>query len=437
MLQMMRGFSRNCEGMQRRDFLRVGALAGLGLSVPQLLAAKAMARPARDVSCILVWTLGGTSHHDTFDPKPDAPSAVRGDFRPIATAVPGVRFSEILPRLARELNRFSVLRSLNPRNGAHGSADFVMMSGHRFSVTTRYPCYGSVVSHHQGFKTRMPPFVQLGSAVNKLVGGGTAGFLGVVHNPFEILGDPSAETFSAGDLVVPAGVSGERQQRRQNVFRTLDGLQRSLDSQPAGFAAMDTHYQAALDLIAAPQTREAFQLERETAQLRDDYGRNRFGQSLLLARRLVEAGVRFVTVSNDGWDTHVNNFNQLRDRLMPPVDQGLPALLADLGRRGMLDSTLVVWLTDFGRTPQINPSGGRDHWATAAFAVMAGAGTPGGTVVGRTDDEGGRPTDREYFPEDIAATIYTKLGIPLDLTLQTPAGRPIRLNEGRTIREWM
>ncbi len=211
MLNLFPRLSRNCEGVHRRDFLRVGALAGLGLSLPQLLAAKAaQSRPSQDVNCILIWTLGGTSHHDTFDPKPEAPAAVRGEFNTIASAIPGVRFSEITPRLSRELNRYAVLRSLNPRNGAHGAADFVMMSGHRFSVTTIYPCYGSVVSHHQGFKTRMPPFVQLGSAVSKGNGGGTAGFLGVVHNPYEILADPSADSFSAGDLIPPVSVSDDR-----------------------------------------------------------------------------------------------------------------------------------------------------------------------------------------------------------------------------------
>lgn len=437
MLQILNGRYRNCEGIHRRDFLRVGALAGLGLSLPQLLAARAAASPARDVSCILIWTLGGTSHHDTFDPKPDAPDAVRGEFSTISTAVPGVRFSEITPGMARHLNRYSLLRSLNPRNGAHGSADFVMMSGHRFSVTTIHPCFGSVVSRYQGFKTRMPPFVQLGPWVSKGNGGGTAGFLGNVHNPFEVMADPSVDSFSAGLLAPPAAIDNVRQRRREGVFQTLDGLQRSLDSDPAGFAALDTHYRAALNLVAAPETRLAFDLKRESSRLRDSYGRTRFGQSLLFARRLIEAGVRFVTVSDGGWDTHSDNFRELKNKLMPPVDLGLPALLTDLEQRGMLDSTLVVWLTDFGRTPQINGSSGRDHWASAAFAVMAGAGIPTGSVIGKTDSEGGRPIDSEYGPEDVAATIYAKLGIPLDLMHRTQDGRPIRMNEGRPIREWM
>ncbi len=233
MLSVLSSQARTCEGVRRRDFLRIGALTGLGVSLPQLLAAKETeGKRAKDVSCILVWTLGGTSHHDTFDPKPDANASVRGEFKTIATAVPGVRFSELTPRLSREFKRFSLMRSLNPRNGAHGSADFVMMSGRRFSVTTIYPCYGSVVSQHQGFKTRMPPFVQLGNAVNKGSGGGTAGFLGVVHNPYEVLSDPSAENFSAGDLVPPAALSGARLKRRETVLQTLDGLQRSLDTEP-------------------------------------------------------------------------------------------------------------------------------------------------------------------------------------------------------------
>lgn len=441
MLNLSAGFSRYCQGMHRRDFLRVGGLSGLGLALPHLFAAKAAAaaqgRPARDVNCIMVWTLGGTSHHDTFDPKPDAPPSVRGEFSTINTAVPGIRFSEIMPRFASELKRYSVLRSLNPVTGAHGSADFVMMSGHRFSTTTIYPCFGSVVSQHQGFKTRMPPFVQVGDAVNRIYGGGTAGFLGIVHNPFDVLTDPNDPKFTARDLVPPAVIDSRRQTRRENVLRTIDSLQRNLEADPDSYAALDKHYQAALNLIAAPQTAQAFALHREDPRLRDRYGRNRFGQSLLLARRLVEAGVRFVTVSDDGWDTHGDNFKALKNRLMPRVDQAFPELLIDLEQRGMLDNTLVVWMTDFGRTPQINSASGRDHWATAGFALAAGAGVPGGLVLGKTDGEGGRPIDSEYFPEDLAATIYTKLGIPLDLMLQTPDGRPIRLNEGKPIREWM
>jgi uncharacterized protein (DUF1501 family) len=221
------------------------------------------------------------------------------------------------------------------------------------------------------------------------------------------------------------------------MLHMIDSLQRKADTQPVAFESLDQHYQAALNLITAPETKKAFEIDKEDPRLRDRYGRNRFGQSCLLARRLIESGVRFVTVSDGGWDTHAGNFPSLKGHLIPRIDQGLPELLIDLEDRGLLDTTLVVWMTDFGRTPKINSAAGRDHWATAGFAILAGAGIPGGAVLGRTDEEGGKATHNEYFTEDIAATIYTKLGVPLDLITHTPDGRPIRLNEGRLIREWV
>jgi hypothetical protein len=432
---------QNCEGIHRREFLKVGALTGLGLSLPALFASKqALAKAgkqAKDVNCILIWTLGGTSHHDTFDPKPDAPLSVRGEFKVIDTAVPGVKFTEVAPRMARDLKRFAVLRSWNPRNGSHGTADAYVMSGQPFQANFVFPTYGSVVSHHRGFKTKLPPFVQLGNNISKDFGGGTAGHLGIVHNPFEILADPNAPQFSARDITPPQGIDGKRLQRRRRMLTMIDGLQHQADAQPAAFASLDKHYQAALNLITAPETKRAFDMSREDPRLRDRYGRNRFGQSCLLARRLIEAGVRFVTLSDGGWDTHADNFKSLKNYRMPPVDQGLPALLADLEDRGLLQNTLVVWLTDFGRTPKINSASGRDHWASAGFAIMAGAGTPGGAVLGKTDEEGGQATHNEYLSEDIGATIYTKLSIPLDLITKTPDDRPIRLNHGKAIKEWL
>src|SRR3954471_13127606 len=283
----------------------------------------------------------------------------------------------------------------------------------------------------------MPPFVQLGPWVDRTFNGGTAGYLGIVHNPFEVLGDPSAANFSARDITPPPGVDTDRLRHRRGMLGVVDALQREGDRQPEAFDSLDKHYQAALNLITAPQTKRAFEVGSEDPRLRDRYGRHRFGQSCLLARRLIEAGVRFVTVSDPGWDTHADNFKSLKNYLMPRVDQAVPALLADLEERGMLEQTLVVWLTDFGRTPKINSASGRDHWASAGFAMMAGAGIPGGSVIGKTDAEGGVPTDAEYFTEDVAATIYTKLGVPLDLITYTPDERPIRLNEGRPIKGWV
>src|SRR5262245_46949207 len=233
MLDFFRATSQNCQGISRRAFLRVGALSGLGLSLPGLFAGRQAAasqgKKTKDVSCILIWTLGGTSHHDTFDPKPDAPASVKGEFGTVATAVPGVRFADVAPRMARELRRFGLLRSLNPKNGSHGSADYSMMSGHPFSTTMVYPCFGSVVSHQKGFQTRMPPFVQLGPWVEKGFGGGTAGYLGIVHNPFEILGDPSAPNFSARDITPPPGVDTDRLKRRRGMLGVVDALQREGD----------------------------------------------------------------------------------------------------------------------------------------------------------------------------------------------------------------
>jgi hypothetical protein len=439
MLRLLPRVTRDCEGLHRRDFLQLGTLAGLGLSLPTLFAGRRAAAntSAKDVNCILIWTQGGTSHHDTFDPKPEAPANVRGSYQVVDTAVPGVKFTEIVPRMAKELGRFAILRGWNPRNAGHGVADQYMMSGHNINPAIVHPCYGSIVTLQKGFKTKMPPFMQLGAAVDHATfGGGTAGYLGAEYNPFELLANPNATPFNVRDITPPAGVDVARIERRRSMLGAVDALQRKLDTQPSTFDALDEHYRAALNMITAPETKKAFDIDSEDAALRDRYGRTVFGQSCLLARRMVESGVRFVTVSDGGWDHHADLFNGMKNK-QPPLDQAIPELLIDLEQRGLLETTLVVWLTDFGRTPKINSASGRDHWASSGFIMMAGAGVPGGSVLGKTDDEGGRPIDDEYFTEDVAATIYTKLGIPLDLITMTPDGRPIRLNEGRVIREWM
>jgi hypothetical protein len=441
MLSFLPSMDRNCAGIHRRRFLQIGSLAGLGVTLPSMLASKAAAaregRRTKDVNCILIWTQGGTSHHDTFDPKPDAPASVRGEFKVIDTAIPGVKFTEVCGRMAKEANRFAVLRSWNPGNGAHGVADAYVLSGRRFNPAVTYPCYGSMISHERGFRNALPPYVQLGDFMDHRNGGGFPGYLGLEHSPFLLLADPNTADFVVRDITPPKGIDMGRIQRRRAMLETIDDMQTPSTVQPAAFRALDEHFEAAMNMITAPETKRAFQLDDEKAELRDAYGRTRFGQSALLARRLIESGVRFVTLTDNGWDTHQNNFSTLKEKKMPPVDQALPQLLIDLEERGMLDSTLVVWLTDFGRTPKINSASGRDHWASAGFSIMAGAGIPGGAVLGRTDDEGGVALDNEYSTEDIAATIYTKLGIPTDLITMTPDGRPIRLNEGRPIREWM
>jgi hypothetical protein len=439
MFTVTTGTSRDCDRVSRRSFLQVGALAGLGLSLPMALAARkaSAASTGSGVNCILIWTRGGTSHHDTFDPKPEAPVSVKGEFGVIDTAIPGVKFTDVCPTFAKEIKRYGLLRGWNPKNGSHGTADQYVMSGRMFNQAVRYPTYGSVVSYELGFKTAMPPFVQLGTEVDQRFGGGSPGILGLEHGPFVIAADPSQDDFTVRDISLPKGITSERIDRRRKILARIDQLQRRADIQPAAFDALDENYKTALSMITAPETKGAFDLSKEDPKLREAYGKNKFGQSCLLARRLIEAGVRLVTVTDGAWDTHQNNFKSLKERLMPRVDQGLPQLLIDLEQRGLLSTTLVVWLTDFGRTPQINAASGRDHWASAGFAIMAGAGVPGGSVLGATDGEGGFVTKDEYLTEDIATTIYAKLGMPTDLIAQAPDGRPVRLIEGREIKEWM
>jgi hypothetical protein len=437
MLSLASGIARTCEGVNRRSLLQLGCLGGLGLTLPTLLAQRSRAgEAARDVNCIFIWTLGGTSHHDTLDPKPEAPINVKGPFGVIDTAIPGVKFTEICPKLAAEVNRFSLLRSWNPKNGSHGFADQYCMSGRLPNPTITYPCVGSVVSQQQGFKSALPPFVQLGAYVDRTFNGGTSGVLGLEHMPFEIHADANDAKFSVRDITPPLNMELGRVDRRKQMLSRIDALQRRADLQPKAFDAVDEHYKAALNMITAPETKRAFDLGSEDAKLRDAYGRNRFGQRLLLARRLVQSGVRFVTVSDPSWDNHQDCFNALQKSLMPAVDQGIPALLTDLEQQGMLDNTLVVWMTDFGRTPKINSASGRDHWATAGFVVMAGAGIQGGTVIGATDDQGSAPSNNEYTTEQVVATIYYKLGLPLDLVVQAVDGRPVRLIESEPVREW-
>ena len=442
MLNVLTGSVRDCERVSRRGFLQIGSLAGLGVTLPMALAAKQASAKntgssGSDVNCILIWTQGGTSHHDTFDPKPDAPVNVKGEYSVIDTAVPGVQFTEILPNMARELKRYGLLRGWNPLNGSHGTADQWVMSGRKFNPAMTYPTYGSVVSYHHGFKSVLPPFVQLGTSVDRRFGGGTAGILGIAHNPFEMGSDPSAESFTVRDITPPQGITMARVDRRREMLNVVDALQKKADVQPERFAALDEHFKTALNMITAPETKRAFEIQAEDPKLRDRYGRTKFGQSCLLARRLVQSGVRFGTVTDGGWDTHADNFKSLKVSRIPPVDQALPTLLADLEEQGMLDKTLVCWLTDFGRTPKINSASGRDHWPNTGFAIMAGAGIPGGSVLGATDADGGLVAKNEYQSSDIAATLYSKLGLPLDLHVQTPDGRPVQLLEGRVIKEWM
>jgi hypothetical protein len=441
MLELRLGSNRSCDGLTRRDVLRVGSLGALGLSLPGFLehcARGSESQADRDVSCILLWLQGGISHIDSFDPKPEAPSEIRGEFGVIATNVPGIQLCDPLPRLSQHQDKYSILRSLNPRNGSHGVADAYMMSGHPFNQSVTYPSYGAVIAKEQGDRKAMPPYVQLGASIDQRFGGGVAGFLGDQYNPFVLPGDASRPNYTVRDVVLPGGVDRGRFQRRMKVLHAVDTWQRRMEDQegPAPLQAADTFYQKAYNLVTAPHAKKAFDIQSEDPRLRDRYGRNSLGQGCLLARRLIEAGVRFVTVTDGGWDTHQNNFTSLKNRLLPRLDAALSGLLQDLSDRGRLDSTLVLVLSDFGRTPQVNPSAGRDHWSTAAIALLAGGGIRPAAVVGRTNALAEQPTEAPYYTEDVAATIYHCLGIPLDTTHQTPDGRPIQVNyDGRVIRE--
>jgi hypothetical protein len=441
MFSLSLGASRSCDGVTRRELLRVGSLAGLGLSLQGVLRLEARAAgtaASGGASCILLWLQGGISHIDSFDPKPQAPAEVRGEFGVISTNVPGITLCDQLPALARHQDKYSILRSLNPKNGSHGVADAYMMSGHPFNPSLTYPAYGSVVAREKGDRRSMPPYVQLGVAIDPRFGGGVAGYLGDQYNPFVLPGDASSPAFTVRDVVLPGGVDRQRFEHRMKVLRCVDTWQRTLedDSTTGPLAAADTFYHKAYSLVTASHAKRAFDIQSEDPRLRDRYGRNALGQGCLLARRLLEAGVRFVTVTDGGWDTHQNNFSSLKTRLLPRLDAALSALLQDLSDRGMLSSTLVLVLTDFGRTPKVNSSAGRDHWSTAGIALLAGCGIRPATVVGKTDAQGEQPTEAPYFTEDVAATIYHCLGIPRELTHVAPDGRPIRLSDdGRVIRE--
>jgi uncharacterized protein (DUF1501 family) len=439
MLDLSTGRTADCSGLDRRTFLRVGGLAAFGISLQQYLQARAtaVARAANPKAkrCILLWMQGGPSHIDSFDPKPDAPAEIRGEFGTIPTTLPGVRFADPLPLLARQSDLLAIIRGHDPKNGSHGVADHLMMSGRPFNTSLPFPCFGSVVAKERGYQGGMLPFVQLGKSIDRRFNGGIAGFLGDQFNPFEIPDDPSSTAFKVRDLALSTDAERNRLERRYSMLADLENYQRTVEASEV-VKARDEFYEKAHGIITGPAAKKAFDLAAEPDRVRERYGRNSLGQGCLLARRLVEAGVQFVTVTDGGWDTHTNNFKSLKDRLLPRVDRGLSALLDDLKIRGMLDETLVVWFGDFGRTPKVNPTAGRDHWSTAGVALMAGGGLKVGHVVGQTNALAEYVTDNPVSPQDIAATIYTVMGVNLHTWYKAQDGRPIELcPEGKPVRE--
>jgi hypothetical protein len=449
--------ARFCDGLTRRDFLRVGALSGgaLGLSLADLcgLRAGGPSRRSGEINCILLFLVGGPSQLDTWDLKPGAPDNVRGPFRPTRTNVTGVQICEHFPRMARMADRYAIVRSVYHRAAPiHETGHQLMQTGHLFRGDQEHPHYGAAVSHLRGpGRGGLPPFVVLPGPVGNtgvsVSHGQGAGYLGARHEPFFLRGDPAAPSFRISDLSAPAGVDPARLQRRRALLDAIDDAQRAFDTSEDS-RPRDRAHEQAFGLIFAPSARRAFDIAAERDAVRDRYGRNTFGQSCLLARRLIEHGVRLVTVNmfdtvfNEvTWDCHADGgslavtLDDYKDTLCPMFDVAYTALLDDLRQRGLLESTLVVAMGEFGRTPQLNPRGGRDHHPGVWSVLFAGGRVRGGQVVGASDRNSSEPRDRPVSPAELAATVYRGMGIDPRTRLPGPEDRPLPLTEGEPIDE--
>jgi hypothetical protein len=430
---------RCCDGVTRRSFLKVGILGLGGLTLADHLRLKAQAQaagqPTSDRAVILLWLGGGPSHIDMYDLKPAAPAEFRGEFRPIATNVPGVQIGEHLPLQARLMDKLSVVRSVTHTNAGHGMGTHWMMTGYVPTIEINdnlNPSCGSVVARLRGANApRMPAYVCLPSPPPSA----NAAYLGVAYNPFAPGSDPSSPGFQVRDLRLVPQVDMDRFRNRRELLGGLDTLRRDVDTQGTA-EGYDRFYRDAFQIVTGERCRSAFDIHREDPRLRDYYGRDSWGQSALLARRLVEAGVTFVTVNMGGWDTHNNNFQSLRTNNLPRYDRAVAALVRDLNDRGLSQRVLVVAYGEFGRTPRVNGTAGRDHWPGAASVLFAGGGLRMGQIVGATDARAEYPTQRAVGPQDVLATMYHTLGINYRHEFHDAAQRPIPvLNEGRPIVE--
>jgi hypothetical protein len=444
----------------RRDLLRIGTLGGVGLGLAGLLRGEAGGRPARKrgpKAVILIQHYGAPSHIDLWDPKPHAPAEIRGEFGTIPTSLPGYRVTEIMPRISRLAHKLTLVRSMTHHTANHNPATYQAITGHtpeRDIVQvpagpTDWPAYGSAMMKFRPLPGKVPPFVQIPHVAFDQVykcPGQWAGMLGKRYDPLIVVGDPSAPDFRADELHLPADVSAERLDDRRSLLRTLDGQLRKKEAR-AAYRGVDAFYERAFAILASPQTKRAFDLGREDPRTRDRYGRDKVGQSYLLARRLVEAGVRFVTCFNgsnpgDGWDTHADNFTRLKNNLMPPDDRAFAALLEDLQERGLWESTLVIWAGEFGRKPEIAKkgatfvgAGGRDHWPQCYTIALAGGGARAGYLHGSSDRFAAYPQEKPATPADLAATLYQTLGIDPHAKIHDQAGRPVALTTGKPIAE--
>jgi uncharacterized protein (DUF1501 family) len=434
-----------CDGVARRDFLRLGTAGvfGMGLSLPALLERQARAategKTTRDVSLIYLFLHGGLSTIDTFDMKPDAPAEFRGEFKPIATRVAGIQIGEHLPKLAGYTDRFSLIRSFRHHNSDHGPADHYMLTGYfpqaGFNPTMKpnnqRPAHGSIIARKLGPRGSVPPYVCL----PKMHPSCGPAYLGPASAPFVIDADPNAPDFSVPDLSPPPALRADRLEARKELLAKVDRFQKAAEARVNRDArSVSVFQQKAFDLMTSKEARKAFDIHGEADKLRDEYGRNTLGQSCLMARRLVQAGVRCVTIDHSNYDTHDGNFVTLKKHLLPALDAALSTLLRDLSDRGLLDSTLLVITGEFGRTPRINKNAGRDHWGPAFTVALAGGGIKGGRIVGKSDARAERPASDPHGPEDLSATICHLLGIDHKEEFSTPDGRPVAIvNNGHVV----
>lgn len=434
--------NRNCEGFSRRDCLQLGlgVLAGGGFVDLLRLAGQAneASSPAplkRPTSCILIWMDGGPSHFETFDPKPEAPAEFRGELGAIGTKIPGVYFSEYVPRLAQMADKLAIVRSVCHNQGNHGAGNHYMMTGSppRIPVgcgafVSFHPSLGSVAALERGSQGGLPAYFSMPSMTRS----GGPNFLGARYAPFVVNGDPNHKDFRVRDVAPPEGLADDRSLKRRDLRGVVDRMIRIADEAAADpVNALDEYYQQGYNLVTSESAQRAFNIHAEPKATREAYGENTFGQRALLARRLVEAGVPFITLNEGGWDHHSDIFGAIKRR-MPPFEQAIAALITDLEARGMLETTLVVALGEFGRTPKISTlagqdKSGRDHWSNAMSILFAGCGTPGGQVIGATDKNGFAPIDRLLAPENFVSTVYSKLGIDPNKMYYAPNGRPAHL----------
>ena len=443
--------------LSRRDLLKVGGLGLLGLTVPNLLRAEEAKKgpPARAKSVIFLYQFGGPSHIDMFDMKPEAPEAIRGSHKPVSSKADGIAISEHLPRLAKVMDKVTLIRSMHHRMNNHNPASYYALTGHAppvDDITLRdspelFPGYGSVVDQLAPVSGAMPTAVSLPHVIGDgtITPGQSASFLGKQHDPLLITRDPNKPDFNLPELTLPANLSFERLMHRREIQKMIDQQSRLL-SYSAQVRGFDAYYEKAMAMLDSPRLREAFNLPAESDKDRERYGRTTYGQSCLLARRLVEAGTKFVTVYfapniggdvGSGWDTHGNNgkkmFPIMEKYHLPMTDQTLPTLLEDLDQRGLLDTTLVVWMGEFGRTPKINTAASRDHWPQCYTVLLAGGGVKRGFVYGASDKTASHPTENPVRPDDLAATIFHLLGIDPRTEVSGIDKRPLRISEGNPV----